>query len=114
MISTLVEDLRTVFTKAPAVRSWHEATTCYPVLLAIWLHRVSHFLWQHKLKWLASFISDLGRWATGIEIHPGAEIGNRFYIDRGFAGALLIGASGSPYPALRSAKLDPSVALRSL
>ena len=57
--------------------------TCYPGLHAIWIHRLSHWLWTHEWKWLARMSSNLGRWLTGVEIHPGARIGRRFFIDHG-------------------------------
>ncbi|HEY51778.1 MAG TPA: serine O-acetyltransferase [Dehalococcoidia bacterium] len=77
------EDIRTVFAKDPAARSTLEVLTCYPGLHALWLHRLAHFLWQHKLRLLARFLSHLSRFFTGIEIHPGAIIGRRFFIDHG-------------------------------
>jgi serine O-acetyltransferase len=77
------EDIRTVFAKDPAARSVLEVITCYPGLHAIWLHRVSHFLWRHKFFFLARFTSHISRFLTGVEIHPGAKIGKRFFIDHG-------------------------------
>lgn len=77
------EDIRTVFAKDPAARSVLEIITCYPGLHAIWLHRISHFLWRHRLIFLARFTSHLSRFLTGVEIHPGARIGRRFFIDHG-------------------------------
>jgi serine O-acetyltransferase len=77
------EDIRTVFAKDPAARSVLEVITCYPGLHAIWLHRVSHFLWMHKFIFLARFTSHISRFLTGVEIHPGAKIGKRFFIDHG-------------------------------
>lgn len=74
------EDIRTVFAKDPAARSVLEVITCYPGLHAIWLHRISHFLWGHNLFFLTSHVS---RFLTGVEIHPGAKIGKRFFIDHG-------------------------------
>ena len=58
-----------------------EVILCYPGLHALWLHRLAHFLWQHKLKFLARLLSHINRFLTGIEIHPGARIGKRFFID---------------------------------
>src|SRR3546814_17353267 len=75
------EDFASVFDRDPAARSTWEVLTCYPGLHAIWGHRVSHWLWTHELKWLARLNSNLARWFTGIEIHPGARIGRRFFID---------------------------------
>ncbi|MDD2756741.1 MAG: serine O-acetyltransferase, partial [Methanothrix sp.] len=77
------EDIRTVFAKDPAAKSTLEVITCYPGLHAIWMHRISHFLWTHKLFFLARFSSHIGRFLTGVEIHPGAKIGKRFFIDHG-------------------------------
>ncbi len=83
MFNTLREDIQTVFDKDPAARSVLEALTCYPGLHALWAHRVAHFLWRHKLYYLARFISHISRFFTGIEIHPGAVIGRRCFIDHG-------------------------------
>jgi len=77
------EDIQTVFAKDPAARSVLEVVTCYPGLHAIWLHRISHFLWMHNLFFLARFTSHVARFLTGVEIHPGATIGKRFFIDHG-------------------------------
>lgn len=77
------EDIRTVFAKDPAARSVLEVITCYPGLHAIWLHRLSHFLWRHRFIFLARFTSHISRFLTGVEIHPGAKIGKRFFIDHG-------------------------------
>jgi len=83
VFKTLKEDIQTVFAKDPAARSTLEVLTCYPGLHALWLHRLAHLLWQHRLRLLARFLSHLGRFFTGIEIHPGATIGRRFFIDHG-------------------------------
>lgn len=77
------EDIRCVFARDPAARHFFEVITTYPGIHALFFHRLSHFLWQLKLKWLARFLSMLARWFTGIEIHPGAKIGRRFFIDHG-------------------------------
>lgn len=77
------EDIRTVFAKDPAARSMLEVICCYPGLHALWFHRLAHFLWQHKLRLLARLLAHIGRFLTGIEIHPGAKIGRRFFIDHG-------------------------------
>jgi len=79
----LREDIRTVFAKDPAARSWLEVLLCYPGLHAIWFHRIAHWLWRHKLRLAARFVSHCGRFFTGVEIHPGATIGRRFFIDHG-------------------------------
>ncbi|MDI3258883.1 MAG: serine O-acetyltransferase [Sinobacteraceae bacterium] len=83
MFRRIREDIRSVFDRDPAARNAWEVLTCYPGLHAIWAHRVSHWLWTHGLKWLARANSQLARWLTGIEIHPGAKIGRRFFIDHG-------------------------------
>jgi serine O-acetyltransferase len=83
LFKTLREDIKTVFAKDPAARSVPEVIFCYPGLRALWYHRVAHFLWRHRLKFLARFCSHTSRFLTGIEIHPGAKIGRRFFIDHG-------------------------------
>lgn len=83
MFKTLREDIQTVFAKDPAARSTLEIILCYPGLHALWTHRFAHFLWQYKLRLLARIVSQLNRFFTGIEIHPGAKIGRRFFIDHG-------------------------------
>ena len=83
MFKTIREDIQTVFAKDPAARSVLEVIFCYPGLHALWFHRSAHFLWWHKLRFLARFLSQIGRFLTGIEIHPGAKIGRRFFIDHG-------------------------------
>ncbi len=77
------EDIRCVFDRDPAARTTFEVLTCYPGLHARIAHRVSHALWKAGLKWPARFLSHLARSFTGIEIHPGATIGRRFFIDHG-------------------------------
>lgn len=77
------EDINCVFERDPAARNVFEIVTTYPGVHAVQLHRMNHWLWQKNWKWLAKFISTLGRWITGIEIHPGAKIGRRFFIDHG-------------------------------
>ena len=83
MFKTLREEIQTVFAKDPAARSVLEIVLCYPGLHALWLHHLTHSLWKRKLRLLARFISQIGRFLTGIEIHPGATIGRRFFIDHG-------------------------------
>lgn len=83
MFKSLREDIQTVFAKDPAARSMAEVILCYPGLHALWLHRLAHFLWRHKLWLLARLLSHISRFLTGIEIHPGAKIGRRFFIDHG-------------------------------
>ncbi|WP_456456564.1 serine O-acetyltransferase [Thermovibrio sp.] len=83
MLKRVREDIKTVFERDPAARSVLEVLLCYPGLHAIWFHRIAHWLWNHKLKLPARIISHISRWLTGIEIHPGAKIGRRFFIDHG-------------------------------
>jgi len=83
MPARLIEDIACVFERDPAARSTWEVLTCYPGLHALTLHRFSHWLWGHRLRWLARFTSHFTRWFTGIEIHPGATIGHRVFIDHG-------------------------------
>src|SRR5689334_14548325 len=83
MFSRIREDIRCVFDRDPAARSVWEVLTCYPGFHALQLHRVAHGLWKLKLRWLARFWSHLARFLTGIEIHPGATIGRRVFIDHG-------------------------------
>ena len=77
------EDVNCIFERDPAVRNVFDTLTCYPGVHAILLHRVNHKLWNLKFKWLARFLSYFARWLTGIEIHPGAKIGRRFFVDHG-------------------------------
>ena len=79
----LIEDIDCVFERDPAARNRIEVLTTYPGVHAVMAHRVSHKLWNWKLKWLARMNSAIARWLTGIEIHPGATIGHRFFIDHG-------------------------------
>lgn len=83
MFRLLREDLQTVFKKDPAARSTLEVLFCYPGLHAIWNHRVAHFLWKHHIRLLGRMMSHTARFVTGVEIHPGATIGRRFFIDHG-------------------------------
>jgi serine O-acetyltransferase len=83
MFSTLGSDLQAVFDRDPAARSKLEILLAYPGLHALWFHRLSHWLWNHGLKLLARWLSHLGRFLTGIEIHPGARIGPGLFIDHG-------------------------------
>jgi serine O-acetyltransferase len=82
-LDLLREDVLTVFKMDPAARSWPEVVLCYPGLHAIWMHRVAHFVWKRRYHFLGRFISHVSRFLTGIEIHPGATIGRRFFIDHG-------------------------------
>ncbi len=77
------EYIASVFERDPAAKSWIEVLLCYPGLHALWAHRINHWLWTHHLRLLARFFSQVARLLTGIEIHPGAQIGRRFFIDHG-------------------------------
>ncbi len=81
MFARLRSDIQCILDRDPAARSTWEVLTCYPGLHALVLHRRAHWCWTHGLKWLGRFISHLARWLTGIEIHPGAVIGERVFFD---------------------------------
>ena len=83
MFRRIREDIQCVFERDPAARSVWEVITCYPGFHALQLHRFSHTLWRMGLRWLARFMSHIARFLTGIEIHPGANIGRRVFIDHG-------------------------------
>src|SRR4029079_6284585 len=83
MFSLIREDIQCVFARDPAARSVWEVLTCYPGFHALQLHRITHTLWGWKLRWTARFGSHVARFLTGIEIHPGAVIGRRVFIDHG-------------------------------
>lgn len=83
MFKTLKEEFKTIFEKDPAAKSVLEIIICYPGFHAIIMHRIAHFLWKKKFYLLGRFISNLSRFFTNIEIHPGAKIGKNFFIDHG-------------------------------
>lgn len=83
MLERLREDINSVFHRDPAARNFFEVLTTYPGVHALLLHRLSHALWRRNIKWPAKIIASFARWITGIEIHPGARIGRRFFIDHG-------------------------------
>lgn len=83
MFSRIKEDIQCVFERDPAARNVFEVLTTYPGVHAVMAHRFSHTLWRMGLKWLARLNSTLARWLTGVEIHPAARIGRRFFIDHG-------------------------------
>ena len=85
MLKAIREDIAAVFERDPAARSWVEVLLCYSGLHALWAHRLHHWLWTHHLRLLARFLSQLARLLTGIEIHPGAQIGRRLFIDHGMS-----------------------------
>jgi serine O-acetyltransferase len=84
MFSRIREDITSIIERDPAARTAWEVLTCYPGLHAIVMHRWAHWCWIHGLKWMGRFISHIARGLTGIEIHPGATIGRRVFIDHGF------------------------------
>jgi serine O-acetyltransferase len=83
MFDRLREDIASVFERDPAARNRWEVLTCYPGLHALWLHRLAHWFWERGMRWVGRAISHTGRFVTGIEIHPGARIGCRLFIDHG-------------------------------
>lgn len=78
-----IQDIQSVFDRDPSARNTFEIITCYSGVQAMLFYRMTHQLWRWKLKWMARFLSMLARWVTGVEIHPGATIGARFFIDHG-------------------------------
>lgn len=83
MFSRLREDIRSIFDRDPAARTTWEVLTCYPGIHAIIFYRLAHWFWTHGFHWLGRLTSHCARFLTGIEIHPGATIGRRFFIDHG-------------------------------
>jgi len=83
MFDKIREDIYSVFDRDPAARGVLEIIFCYPGLHAVWFYRIAHWLWTHELYFLGRFTSHMGRFFTGIEIHPGAQIGKKFFIDHG-------------------------------
>jgi len=83
MFRRLREDIESVFDRDPAARSALEVLTCYPGFHAIYIHKLAHWFWMRGLRWLGRFTSHAGRFLTGIEIHPGATLGKRLFIDHG-------------------------------
>jgi len=83
MFNQIKEDISVVFERDPAARTHWEVLTTYPGVHALLIHRVSHWIWRKRFYWLARFNSHIARWMTGIEIHPGATIGRRVFIDHG-------------------------------
>jgi serine O-acetyltransferase len=85
MLRTLRRDIQAVFDRDPAARSTLEVLLLYPGLQAVWFHRLAHGLWRNGFYFLARSVSQFSRWLTGIEIHPGAQIGAGLFIDHGMA-----------------------------
>ena len=103
MFARLREDIDCIRERDPAARSRWEVLTCYPGLHALIWHRLAHAAWQAEFKWLGRFLSHLGRFFTGIEIHPGATIGRRVFIDHGMG--VVIGETAEvllTYPGLHA------------
>jgi serine O-acetyltransferase len=91
MLKSIKADIDTALRLDPAARNWFEVLLTYPGVHAVWGYRITHFLWQIKLKLLARIYSNWIRTATGVEIHPAAKIGKRFFIDHGMG--VVIGAT---------------------
>ena len=83
LTQSIREDIASVFERDPAARSYLEVLLCYPGLHALWFHRINHWLWTHNLRLVARWLSQWARFFTAIEIHPGAQIGHRLFIDHG-------------------------------
>jgi serine O-acetyltransferase len=83
MFKQLRDDIACILERDPAARTRWEVLTCYPGLHALYLHKLARWFWLNGLRWLGRFISQLGRWLTGIEIHPGAKVGRCVFIDHG-------------------------------
>jgi serine O-acetyltransferase len=83
MLRKIRSDIACILERDPAARSAWEILTCYPGLHAIYIHKLARWFWMRGLRWLGRFTSHLGRWLTGIEIHPGAKIGSCVFIDHG-------------------------------
>jgi len=83
MWQLIKEDVACVFERDPAARNLVDVLTCYSGVHAMLFHRLNHWLWKHRFRWLARFLGNTSRWLTGIEIHPGAQIGRRFFVDHG-------------------------------
>ena len=83
MFRRIKEDIQTALARDPAARNPLEVILCYPGVHALWGYRIGHFFWRHRLYNLARLISHIVRFLTGIEIHPAAKIGRRFFIDHG-------------------------------
>ena len=83
MLRVIKQDIQSIYDRDPAARTTLEVLLCYPGLQAVWGHRLAHWFWQHQLKLIGRSISQINRWWTGIEIHPAARIGPRFFIDHG-------------------------------
>jgi len=83
LFRSIREDVASVFDRDPAAKNWLEVLLCYSGLHAVWFYRINHWLWTHQVRTFARWLSQVARWLTGIEIHPGAQIGHRLFIDHG-------------------------------
>jgi serine O-acetyltransferase len=83
VIGYIKEDIQAVLAQDPAAKSILEIVLLYPGVQAVWLHRLAHWLWQHNRLFLGRLVSHINRWLTDVEIHPGAKIGRRVFIDHG-------------------------------
>lgn len=83
LFRSIREDVASVFDRDPAAKNWLEVLLCYSGLHAVWFYRINHWLWTHQARTFARWLSQVARWLTGIEIHPGAQIGHRLFIDHG-------------------------------
>ncbi len=83
LLASIRQDVNTVLERDPAARSRLEVLLCYSGLHAVWFHRINHWLWNHNLFLMARWFSQIARFLTGIEIHPGARLGRRLFIDHG-------------------------------
>ena len=106
MFNNLREDINSVFERDPAARNVFEIVFCYPGLHALWIYRIAHWFWVNEFYFLGRFISHIGRFLTGVEIHPGAKIGRKFFIDHGMgvvigSGAKILG----PFTVGKGAKI---------
>src|SRR5207302_10829359 len=85
MFKQLRDDIACILERDPAARTRWEVLTCYPGLHALYWHKLARWFWLHGLRWLGRFISQFGRWMTGLAIHPGAQVGRRVCIDHGMS-----------------------------
>ena len=81
LYARIQEDIASVMERDPAARTRLEVLLCYPGLWAVWIHRISHWMWRYRMRLLARIVSQIGRFTTGVDIHPGASIGRRLFID---------------------------------
>ncbi len=109
----MISQLRAIISRDPAARNFLEVLLLYPSVHVMMSHRIAHFMWRLRLKLLARFISQIGRWATGIEIHPAAQIGKGFFIDHGMGVVIgetaLIGNNVTLYHGVTLGGVSPSV-----